>query len=398
MKKIIVFLLLCNLFIPAYAQFKNIAGAAKRIRAGHLLPRPSVSRWSREANLALERRINQVPQTATATPISTALKKGHKTRSAFQVQYTDGPAQETASAFAINLNGKVWGVTAGHVMRNISLRPHMKVETASGTSITPIKKFFIGNPHGMDIALFEIPSTELAHLTILQPAKRAPLIGEKVAVSGFSRGQALSLSGEKVLFSTPLKLFIQKTFEQDLKGFCGSPIVADDGHVSAVYSGFADAPILRQFDWFNDLPWDTREAMSSLHYAIPIEVLELMAKGIEQNGSLLKSGTMMKVFHYPVALLHPNEYIISVEQFRNGEKIGKIHKNPLINPEKLEQFFELQENDILRVYVNRPQTVEVRDAYVGYDINVSTGEVTVLSERDLFPMQERIIQETIKGL
>lgn len=386
MKKFLLILLLGNLFVPAYAQLKNISGAVKRIRAGHLLPRPSVSRWSRQANLALERKLYQTPRAVASTPISSSLKKGHKMRSAFQVQYTDGPAQETASAFAINLNGKIWGITAGHVMRNISAKPHMKVETTPGVfSIAPIKKFFIGNPRGMDIALFEIPSTELAHLTILQPAKRSPLVGETISVSGFSQKQAWSLSGEKVLFSTPLKLFIQKTFEQDLRGFCGSPIVTAEGRVSAVYSGFADIPILRQFDWFNDLPWDTREAMSSLHYAIPIEVLELMAKGIEQNGSLLKNGTMMKVFHHPVALLHPNEYIMSVEQFRNGEKIGKIHKNPFINPEKLEQFFELEENDVLRVYVNRPQTVEVRTAYVGYDINVSTGEVTELSEKELFP-------------
>ena len=110
-----------------------------------------------------------------------------------------------------------------------------------------------------------------------------------------------------------------------------------------------------------------------------------------QAGSAMKAGTMMYALGHPVGILHPNEYIMSVELFRQGEKIGKVHNNPLVDPNRLEQFFELQENDVLRITLNRPQTYEVRDAYVAYDINVSTGEVTTLTERDLFGSPENPI-------
>ena len=381
MKKLLILLFACMLCMPLYAQLK-LGPKAQRIRSGRLL-QPRVSTLSRMTNAALERRLNQIAQIPPATG---TIKRGHPRRPTFQLQFGNDPHRETASAFAIKLNNKVWGVAAGHVMQSIIPQPHMKIEETPDNFITvPVKKYVIGNPDGIDVALFEIPEQTLPYLTILEPAERSVTMREAVDIPGFAFKEALWISNEKVLLATPLRLFIQKTSDKNLRGFCGSPVLLQNGRVRGVYAGFADADILSQYAWFNDLPGSTRKSMSNLHYAIPIEAVELMARGIEQNGSLLKNGMMMQVLGRPVALLHPNEYIHSVEQFRNGEKIGKqIFKDILIDPSKLEQFFELEENDVLRITLNRRQTPQVRDGYVAYDVNVSTGQVTMLRERDLF--------------
>lgn len=381
MKKLILLLLFCQLLIPAHAQLKNVAGAAKRIQAGHILPRLSVSRWARQTNLKLNRRINQIPKLVSRSTVNVPTK-GHPHPFTFQVQRTDAVFTGTASAFAINLNGKTWGVTAGHVMRNTLPGPHMKIQTAPHSfKIVPIKKFFIGNSSGADIALFEIPKEATPYLTILEPAKQRANAGEKISIPGFTEGKPLFIANEKVLFSNSMRLFIQRTPLEDLTGFCGSPVLGKNNTVLAVYSGFMKKDLLYTHEWFIDLPLEVKLEMPNLHFAVPVENLQIMAKAAEAN-SLQQAGKMMKVFNHPVAQLHPDEFILSVEQFRDGEKIGRVHQNALVEPGKLEQFFELEENDVLRVIVRRTQTAQNPSAYAIYDVNVSTGKVTEISEKE----------------
>ena len=46
-----------------------------------------------------------------------------------------------------------------------------------------------------------------------------------------------------------------------------------------------------------------------------------------------------------------------------------------MNFDKLEEFFELQENDVLRLTINQPKPYSQRVQTVLYDVNVSTGEI-----------------------
>ena len=104
-----------------------------------------------------------------------------------------------------------------------------------------------------------------------------------------------------------------------------------------------------------------------------------MANSIEETGSLNEGGMMMRVFGHPVVLLHSNESIVFIEQIRNGEVIAKVEgrKYSPIDPEKLELFFDLQENDILRVSLDSfSMEHPVPSVSIVHDINVSTGKVT----------------------
>ena len=359
----------------------------KRVRKApstRVVRQPSVAQLSRLAQTRLDRKLTQITHVKERFP-ARPLRQGHPFTSTFQVQSSTAVVRpETASAFAIELNGKTWGVTASHVMKNISFDPYVKVQSAPHTfHLAPIKTVFRGNPEGMDIALFEIPQEVLPFVNVLKPAEHAPTAGEKLNIPGFTGGQPLLAQQQKVLYATPLKLFLQNTSEKELRGFCGSPLLGKDSKVHAIYVGYDSAMELHMYDWFADLPMNVQLEMPNLHYAIPVQILQVMANWAEKNSSP-QAGKWMHVLNKPIALLHPNEYIISVEQFRNGEKLGRIHKHPLVDPEHLEQFFELEQNDILRVTIRRPQTRETPTAYKAYDINVSTGEVTELSEKDLF--------------
>ena len=143
MKKLFVIFLTCNLLIPLYAAKVK---RPKKYRVRPKASRQSVSQLSQRANLSLERRMNQMTKLVNHT-ITNVPRKGHPFRTTFQVQPSNAAFGETASAFAIKLNGKTWGVTAAHVMRNIRPKPHAKVEVSPHNfKIAPIENFFVGNP------------------------------------------------------------------------------------------------------------------------------------------------------------------------------------------------------------------------------------------------------------
>lgn len=82
----------------------------------------------------------------------------------------------------------------------------------------------------------------------------------------------------------------------------------------------------------------------------------------------------MKVLGRPVGILHPQEALLSVSLIRNGETKQVIAAEELTDPEHLEQFLELEENDVLRVTII-PQNSDVKSTFY-YDINVSSGKVS----------------------
>ena len=427
MKKTLILLFVCMLCMPLYAQLK-LGPKARRIRSGRLL-QPRVSTLSRMTNNALWRQTRQISLTSTF-PADGSLKKGHLKpghieRSTFQLHQTDGPLAPAASGFAIDLfgDGVVKGVTAGHLMRDISKRnrdPHIRVQTGPDSFIiAPINKesITIGNPDGIDIALFDIPKETLPYINVLHPAEHAPILGQEVTIQGYlekyhrvhplalsnakrevsPQGQEVTfprhleeyeqahpftLARQKVLFSTPFQTFIEKNpKEENLRGFCGSPIFAND-LVSMIYLGFKDVKTLKEQGWLNG---NTHFPLAEMHHAIPIDVVKQMAKSVKETGSAKQGGIMMKALGRPVALMHFNEAIASIEQFRDGKQIAKIDKNFPIDPYQLELFFDLQENDVLRVSLNSFSIDHPKPTIdTIYDVNVSTGEVTkVLGEDPL---------------
>ncbi len=374
MKKFLTFIILCNLFVSLQA------GGIKRPAVKTVRPK-NVAQASRIAQQRLQRKLYRIPRLATTTASKHKMQSGHPLPYTFQIQRFNDLEAETASAFAIRLFGKPIGVTAGHVMNSVRKAPYIKIQEGAQTVLAPIQKFIIGNSNsnGLDLAIFEIPQEILPHVTVLEPSARAPITGEYLNIPGFADGKAFFVPQERVLITTPTKLLLQKTATVGLRGFCGSPILGKNNKVQAIYIGFVNKEILPNLRWVNDLPREVTANMPAFHIAIPVQALSDLVE-LAETGVASKTGTMMYALGHPVGLLKPTEFIKSIELFRRGKKIGSIQYNPLIDPGHLEQFFELQENDVLRLTINQSTTSFTQQGEnVLYDVNVSTGEVTVVT-------------------
>lgn len=109
---------------------------------------------------------------------------------------------------------------------------------------------------------------------------------------------------------------------------------------------------------------------------MPIQrVLQLIEEVENPQNS---GGTMLKVSGHPVHLLTSQEHLVSITHMRNGRIQKNLNAHPFMDFEHLEEFFELQENDVVRVTLESPKPYSQKVITRLFDINVSTGEVTLI--------------------
>lgn len=333
----------------------------------------TVQNRSTEANKKASARLEEFARRSSQPHHRTvsAADKAALRNAVFEVQISRTP-RNTASAFALDINGHIWGVTASHVMENIHTDPFAKVKTASGEIVAPITSFIIGNKKGNDVALFEIPQEILPHVKVLQPAKQLPAVGTETQAPRFVWGQFAFFPEEDILFAGEHRILMRDGVRQDITGSCGAPILAN-GEVIGVHVGSFSLHTMETISWSTLLHEYQIVPKESLHVASPIRnVLQLdaQAKGVPQVGTTLAVST------HPVYLMAPQEYLVSIALMRNGSFKKEILAHPFMNFGHLEEFFELQENDVLRISVGSPKPYSSKTITKIIDINVSTGEVT----------------------
>ncbi len=291
----------------------------------------------------------------------------------FEVQISDN-GRHTASAFAINVNGRVWGVTAAHVMKNISSDPFIKIKNVSEVVLlAPIQRWHIGNKKGNDVAIFEIPQEVLTHIEVLSPASELPAAGIETQSPAFVRGNYTFLPSEDVLFAGPHRIFLRDQLLHDVSGYCGSPVLVD-GKVAGLHTWVHPLERIQTSEWISLLHQNNLSLKIPLHEAMPIQrVLQLIEEVENPQNS---GGTMLKVSGHPVHLLTSQEHLVSITHMRNGRVQKNLNSHPFINFEHLEEFFELQENDVVRVTLESPKPYSQKVITRLFDINVSTGEIT----------------------
>ena len=166
-------------------------------------------RQSAQANKTARARLRTFADLAAVEkkPNETLMKDAFRFRKkVFEVQISEN-GRHTASAFAINVNGRVWGVTAAHVMKNISSDPFIKIKNGSEVVLlAPIQRWHIGNKKGNDVAIFEIPQEVLTHIEVLSPASELPAAGIETQSPAFVRGNYTFLPSEDVLFAGPHRI------------------------------------------------------------------------------------------------------------------------------------------------------------------------------------------------
>lgn len=287
----------------------------------------------------------------------------------FEVQISKTP-RNTASAFALDIGDRTIGVTAAHVMEAIRHNPFAKVKTENGDIIAPITTFRIGNKKGNDIAIFEIPQEILPHIQVLSPARELPAVGSEIQSPRFVWGKPTFLKHEDIVFAGQHRILLRNQIHQDITGACGSPILVN-GKVVGVHVGSFSKQAISTISWNQLLQDNYILPQNSFHVASPIEhAFQLAAQEISP------AGVPLKVLGNPVHLMTPQEYLSSITLLRNGHIEKTYYAHPFMNFDKLEEFFELQENDVLRIQVETPPTITQRAQTWFYDVNVSTGKVS----------------------
>lgn len=364
-----VTLLLCFCACLSHAQFSS---AVERTLTKQLFKPGSVSLLSKQSNLLFKERLANMLQPAlmAEVPVRDTLPPGEKPI-VFQVQQSS-QSNITASAFAIEEQGKLFGVTAAHVMDNISKDPYMYLQTPQGHHAEKITSWRISNVMGTDVAVFEIPPQVCNYVQPLPIATQRAQPSQFASIAGFAFGEPRWFPREEILFSSSHRFLIRNNFQKANRGMCGSPVMID-GKVAGLYVRSFPYKVLFPSLDVSSLAQFPLRSLPPLYVASPIEnVLPLIHDLLGQD--VQDEGILMKVLGRPVGILHPQEALLSVSLIRNGETKQVIAAEELTDPEHLEQFLELEENDVLRVTII-PQNSDVKSTFY-YDINVSSGKVS----------------------
>lgn len=260
-------------------------------------------------------------------------------------------------------------------MKNIHLDPHMVVRNSRGKLVSaPITFQHMSNTRGSDVAIFEIPKDLLPYVEVLQPAEKAPAAQTVTQSPCFIKGNPIYLPSEDVLFAGPHRLLLRDQAHREVTGYCGSPVLVD-GKVVGLHVGAYSLQDLQTVSWSSLLTDHNIRPQTALHVAAPIQRVEELAHQVEMDGFLTQVGTPLKVMGHVVTRIQPQEYIYSIQLMRDGTLHDSFHAHPFMNFEKLEEFFNLQENDVLRITILSPRNISQAEQIKIYDVDVSTGSV-----------------------
>ena len=286
----------------------------------------------------------------------------------FRVQKGPALTDKTASAFAVEYEGHLFGITAGHVIKSTRGEPYMMLEIDGKKVTVPIRKWISGHPLNVDIAAFEIPMEVEPYVNPLPIADEPFGAFPAVSIAGFAQNTPLWLPQEVVLFVNDRQALVSSTPDKRPIGLCGSPVTRN-GEVVGVYAGFTDS----QKDW-NEWPYllkaVSEEPMQNVHKIMLIDqAIPLMQNLID--GTPIE-GKMLKVLDIPIAWLEIEAGVWNVTLMRDGERIKTVYTGPLADPEHLEYFLDIQDGDIIAVTVKHGNG----DLNIYY-VDVSAGTVSV---------------------
>ena len=119
------------------------------------------------------------------------------------------------------------------------------------------------------------------------------------------------------------------------------------------------------------------QALPPLHLATPIEnIFPLVDNLLGKNEQPV--GTPLKVLGKQVAILQPEDELRSIHVIRDGQTKQLIPAGDLTDPEHLENFLELEENDIIRITIFHAKPQANNSSISRYSINVTTGQIMSL--------------------
>lgn len=268
----------------------------------------------------------------------------------FTVQSTP-QSKHKGSAFAVNIDGHVWGVTARHVMDDIGHTPFMTFPGPDGKDvILPAVPSKEGSAAGADVALFEIPPQALEYLVPLELAEDLPGVYSTLSSFGFAHGNFLAQPVRKVLFASDYRILTEYvSFNSQGNGYCGSPLLLD-GKVAGVHIGSLSAQKHSSASWFANTLGTFNAPVHDLSIAVPAHWLRQLAQQAQGNAA---QGTALVFNGLEISRLLPGEHIRFIMQLRDGKRLWELPLYPFMDYSHLENFFDVRPGDVFRMEVSK---------------------------------------------
>lgn len=279
-------------------------------------------------------------------------------------------SKHKGSAFAIEIDGKVWGVTARHVMDDVGRSGYMEIlNDELVPQFGPIIPSVEGHIDGADIALFEIPENLKSFLHPLQPQENLPLdVYTPLSSAGFGHGNFTWLTDRNVLFSSEHRILMQDVPFSNRSGYCGSPLLLD-GKVVGVH--------MKTWNGNTTPEWKGKTVgkdfeIQSFTQAVPVSWITRLARQAQGEKSL---GALLRFNGSPIGFLAPNETITSIVQIRQDRLLKTIPAYPFMDYSFLERFFTIEEGDVFRINIQKGDRISSsqKNFWYEYTWNSTTG-------------------------
>lgn len=379
---------LCAFFVaaPASAQSK-LPGFFKDLKITHALR----ARWFNKVKFQLNNRLitvaarshssNMLATRLTApliqnTPVLPAKPRPlspapHFVRQAvFTLQHSP-KTHGKGSAFAIRINGQVWGVTAKHILNDIGREPYIELFDENGkpfyTQIFTVRE---GHLRGADIAIFKIPPQLNNYIVPLEADEKLPSPAYAVQSAGFSRGNFAWFNKVDVLFSSPHRILARYQDFPVLNGYCGSPLLVN-GKAVGVFVGIVGNTNTQSAEWRKLLD---NKPINDFNQIVPIQWVRRLVEQV--NHPQQATGTLIRILGRPITHLTPDDAVIKIQQFRKGRLYKQISAYPFMDYLHLERFFDVEAHDKIRVIIHKGSNAGAHPAERWYDLDLSTGTLT----------------------
>lgn len=338
---------MCVLVCTGVSAYAQALSALKKLPGVTVSAQKAAAEALRQHSMRAVTALLKTPLTVPPIPNPVAIPADIR-RSVFTVQAT-AESKHKGSAFAVNIDGHTWGVTARHVMDDISHTPYMTFPTENGPVTllaTPSKE---GSVAGADVALFEIPLQALPYLKPLELAEELPAAHTLLSSSGFAHGNFLSQPEREVLFASQYRILTKYvSFNAQESGYCGSPLM-HNGKVAAVHIGSMLSDKIQTAAWYGGTLGQFENKVHDISLAVPAAWLRVLAN--QAKGVSSVPGTAVIFNGLPIFSLQPTDSINFIMQLRYGRVLKTLPRYPFMDFAHLERFFDVQPGDVLRMEV-----------------------------------------------
>ncbi len=276
------------------------------------------------------------------------------------------------SAFAIQIDGQVWGVTARHVLDDIGRSPYMSVLDKHGKPLLfQVNSAREGNIHGADIAIFPLPKEALPYVIPFQPEYTLPEVKSSIQSAGFSHGNFGWFPRIQVLFSSGHRILTRYQDSPIRSGYCGSPLL-HNGKVIGVFTGVVTADNAKTSAWYLLVAQHFTGGITSFNHAVPVEWVRQLVQAPQKE-----PGVPLKLWGQTLGVLRPDENVHAIQQIRNDRLIQVTTAYPFMNYNHLENFFELKPGDVFRVIIHQGDRSSVKRRVYYYELHTDSKQVLI---------------------